>query len=109
MEKYNAVFGTAEADRTAQIAKEFADASARWQSLNNAGSFDAAAFRTWAQNTPEEQVIAARIAQIEGLLGEMRKLGLTEPEYKQARAKLLRSIMPGQTTTLGAAAAQPGL
>ncbi|GJQ30017.1 MAG: hypothetical protein HBSAPP03_19010 [Phycisphaerae bacterium] len=101
VERYNAVFGTAEQDRTAEIAREFAEASARWKALGNEGSFDAAAFRAWVRNTPEERVIAERIAQIEGLLGEMRKLGLTEPEYRQARQRLLRTIMPQGGATAG--------
>ena len=92
--RYNAIFGTPDADRTEEIARELAESTSRWQSLEGAGAFDPVAYRRYVETSPAERGLAARIAALEALLNDMRLLGLTPAEYRLARARLLRVLAP---------------
>jgi len=97
--RYNAVFGTPEQDQTGAIAGDIAGATTRWFSISQASAFDPDAFRTYVESTPGEAQTLARIQQLEGLLAQLRGLGLTGAEYRVSAGRLLAPVTPaGQAT-----------
>ena len=80
----------------------------QWLTLSGATTFDPGAFRAFAQSDQADAAIRQRIAQLEGVLGELRGLGLTSTEYRLTRARVLGPLAsPGVGVEDLAAAIDP--
>ncbi len=84
---YDSVFGIPGEDRTAQIATDLAQSAARF--AGTAPTSDGAAFRQFLSSEQAEAATLAHVRALEGLLAEMRTLGLSGAELAQARLRLL--------------------
>jgi hypothetical protein len=88
---YRQVVGTTP-ERTGQVGQELGEAAGRYFTLTQATDVDPAAFRNYLETTPDEQATLAKVRQLENLLADIRRLGLAEVEYRQARARVLSQI-----------------
>jgi hypothetical protein len=90
---YDSVFGTSDQDRTAEIAGALAASASRFAGSRPGrgpgGAVDAAAFRAFLSSSEAEAATLAHVRSLEGLLAEMRTLGLSGREFAQARLRLL--------------------
>lgn len=90
--RYNATFGSPDQDQTPQVAADLNAGVQQWLTLSGATTFDPGAFRAFAQSDQADAAIRQRIAQLEGVLGALRGLGLTSTEYRLARARVLEPL-----------------
>ena len=94
---YDSVFGTSDQDRTAEIAGALAASASRFAAGapgrgpggGPGGAVDAAAVRVFLSSSEAEAATLAHVRSLEGLLAEMRTLGLSGREFAQARLRLL--------------------
>jgi hypothetical protein len=88
--RYDEVFGTKDDERTRRIAQTLADAMGRYRVLDQ--SPDAAKFRGYLERTPEEGQALAYVQQLEGLVADMKKLGLPPSQLAKARERLYAGL-----------------
>jgi len=100
VDRYNGIFGEPDADRTPEIADDLARAARQWTTLQRAAEVDPAAFRDWVQSSPDHAALARRIGQIESLCADLKKLGLSEPEFRQAKLRLLKPLATDPAMTV---------
>jgi hypothetical protein len=98
--RYGDLIGEPESDQTTRIARSLGASANRYFSLSQAGAIDPATFREYLQTSIGEGESLSYIQQLEGLLADMKSLGLDGIEYRQARAKLLADIVPKERMTV---------
>jgi hypothetical protein len=95
-QNFNAVFGAPGEERYQDIGQTLAGSLERFLSTEEAASTDPAAYRRYVAATESEQASQAYLTGIEGVLRELRGLGLTTVEYQEARRRILSAIVtPG--------------
>lgn len=92
--RFDAVFGPEGEDRSAEVRDLLASTAGRYMSLTQAASVDPGAFRAWLATSDGSPDALATIANLSDLLARLRSLGLTAPEYSQARDRILAVIAP---------------
>jgi hypothetical protein len=85
---YQGAVGTAE--QASALAKALGDSAQRYMTLHQA--MDPVAFRSYVESTPGEKDTLLAMQRLEGLLADVKSLGLPAVEYSQARAKILASL-----------------
>jgi hypothetical protein len=94
VDRYDALFGPTDADRSAQVAAAVRGSVDSYFTLRGASSLDPADYASYVASLPPEDSARLELAQARALLGELKALGLTETEYRLARNRMLATLRP---------------
>lgn len=93
---FNAIFGEPGEERFAEVGSAIAASLERHLSLEQAASADPESFRRYLAGTEGEQATRAYVDGLGELMGQLRALGLTEVEFREAQRRILSAIVvPG--------------
>jgi len=94
VERFNSVFGPEGEDRSAEVRDLLNSTTGRYMSLTQAATVEPGAFRAWLASSDGNPEALATIDNLSDLLARLRSLGLTAPEYAQARDRILAVVAP---------------
>ncbi len=94
VDEYNAVFGTAEFDRTGDIAALMSASVNQYMSISEARTLDANGYRDYLYEQAPDPMITNTAFALNSLLSRLCALGLTQQEYLAARNTMLAPLAP---------------
>lgn len=96
--RYDAVFGTPEASRLAEVASELQSAMGQYLSLNDASTLDPSGFNEFLRTSPDHERAYRDAVALNELLDRLRTMGLTRGEYVETRDRLMDPLVPADAS-----------
>jgi hypothetical protein len=92
--RYDALFGSPEESRLAEIAAALQSAMSDYMSLEDASALDPRGFNEFLRTSPDHGTAYAHALALRDILDGIRGLGLTRIEYLETRSRLMDPLVP---------------
>lgn len=90
VDRFNELFGPPWQDRTPRVATALVDAANRYRAAG--GPASGTPFRAYLEQTPSEAEALGYVRQLQGLVAQLRALGLPSAEFERSRYRLLSEL-----------------